>query len=117
MNAGTKDEHVSCRCELGYSGRMCDECKHGYYRDENSASFSCKMSDKACKDTCKGPGPKSCETCSDGHYFLVDKSCVQPKSLEMVQNLSEGEQANKIKIQNQDVNANGSLMPAEHSEL
>ncbi|GFQ87791.1 cysteine-rich with EGF-like domain protein 2 [Trichonephila clavata] len=117
MNDGIKDKNIVCRCHLGYTGKLCDKCKYGYYQDGDNSSFSCKMCDKACKDSCKGPGPKNCEACSDGYYFHSELGgCVRLNSFDIIQNLSESEEGKKPKTE-QLVNTRSFLTKTEHLEL
>ncbi|GIY39730.1 protein disulfide isomerase CRELD1 [Caerostris darwini] len=100
-NGGTRQKPATCICDIGYTGKLCDKCKHGFYKDANGTSFSCKKCDKACKDHCRGPGPKNCEVCSDGYYFLQNEGCIiEDDSNNLTEGLSQGAEDLKIGLDN-----------------
>lgn len=74
--AGTRKGSGKCKCDIGYSGELCDSCKIGFYRDTNTSDLLCKSCDIACKDHCRGPGPQACEICADGYEHSPEHGCV-----------------------------------------
>ncbi|XP_055929454.1 protein disulfide isomerase Creld1-like isoform X1 [Argiope bruennichi] len=120
MNGGTREQPGNCICNTGYTGVLCDECKHGYYQDKSSSSFSCKMCDKACKDYCRGPGPKNCEVCSDGYYFHEDEGCIS--EFDLNSSKATGDSLNdtentKIGLDGRKEDVVPTATQSEHSEL
>ncbi|GFU27091.1 protein disulfide isomerase CRELD2 [Nephila pilipes] len=120
MNGGTREEPASCLCDIGYTGKLCDECKAGFYQDKSSSSFSCKLCDVACKDYCRGPGPKNCTVCSEGYYFDENEGCIGTDHLdssEINKDLSNDTEDAKMEVKNHIDNITIDPTPAEHSEL
>ncbi|XP_055929458.1 protein disulfide isomerase CRELD2-like isoform X3 [Argiope bruennichi] len=120
QNGGTREQPGNCICNTGYTGVLCDECKHGYYQDKSSSSFSCKMCDKACKDYCRGPGPKNCEVCSDGYYFHEDEGCIS--EFDLNSSKATGDSLNdtentKIGLDGRKEDVVPTATQSEHSEL
>lgn len=76
QGAGTRKGSGLCRCDSGYTGEFCDQCKVGYYNDSSSnVSWQCAKCDKSCKGHCREGGPKGCEVCTDGYQYLVEYGC------------------------------------------
>ncbi|KAL2723181.1 cysteine-rich with EGF-like domain protein 2 [Vespula maculifrons] len=74
--AGTRKGNGKCLCDKGYHGETCNDCAPGYYesyKDENK--LLCSTCHAACNGSCKGPGPKDCEMCSDGWYMIDGQGC------------------------------------------
>uniref|UniRef100_A0A1L8DNP2 Putative conserved secreted protein n=1 Tax=Nyssomyia neivai TaxID=330878 RepID=A0A1L8DNP2_9DIPT len=66
---GTRKGNGKCLCDSGYAGEGCTECAMQFYeafRDEEK--LLCSPCHAACANStgCKGPGPRSCNTCSKG---------------------------------------------------
>ncbi|CAL1276430.1 unnamed protein product [Larinioides sclopetarius] len=75
--AGTRKGSGQCRCDPGYTGDFCEQCKIGYYNDTSGdASWQCIKCDKACKGHCREAGPKGCEVCADGYQYSVELGCI-----------------------------------------
>lgn len=64
-----------CRCDSGYTGDFCGQCKVGYYNDTSGSSWQCSKCDKSCKGHCREGGPKGCEVCADGYQYSVELGC------------------------------------------
>jgi len=77
LKGGTREAPASCSCDAGYGGDICNQCKEGYYQDVDTPTLSCKKCDRACKNHCRGPGPKNCEVCATGYHFLPDEGCIE----------------------------------------
>ncbi|GFS51611.1 cysteine-rich with EGF-like domain protein 2-A [Trichonephila inaurata madagascariensis] len=74
---GTRKGSGLCRCDLGYTGELCEKCKIGYYNDTSvNGSWQCTKCDVSCKGHCREAGPKGCEVCADGYYYSIELGCV-----------------------------------------
>lgn len=120
INGGTREEPASCLCEIGYTGKLCDECKTGFYEDKSSSSFSCKLCDVACKDYCRGPGPKNCAVCSEGYNFVENEGCIgadKSDPLDVNKDLLNDTDYAKMDMKNLLDNITRDATQTEHSEL
>ncbi|GFS86068.1 protein disulfide isomerase CRELD2 [Trichonephila clavipes] len=120
LNGGTREEPASCLCDIGYTGLLCNECKTGFYEDKTSSSLSCKLCDVACKDYCRGPGPKNCTVCSEGYNFVENEGCIATDtsdSFEVNEDFSNDTDNAKMGVKNNLDNITIDATPTEHSEL
>ncbi|CAL1263538.1 unnamed protein product [Larinioides sclopetarius] len=117
MNGGTREQPGNCICDTGYIGMLCDECKRGFYQDKSSSTFSCEMCDKACKDHCRGPGPRNCEVCSDGYYFNEDEGCISEIDLNSSKAAEDLLNDTEIELDGQIDDVMATATQSEHSEL
>lgn len=74
-----------CACDPAYASANCSVCAPGYYRTgaELSHPGACSSCDRACAQSCRGPGPAACDTCSNGHFNdsgTCRGACVRPRS-------------------------------------
>ncbi|XP_005106648.1 cysteine-rich with EGF-like domain protein 2-A isoform X3 [Aplysia californica] len=73
---GTREGTGKCKCNSGYRGDLCNECKDGYYEDSKTDTASvCKVCHIACKNTCWEGGPKGCDECKDGWLSNEELGC------------------------------------------
>lgn len=77
QGGGTRKGSGACRCDTGYAGEFCENCKVGYYNNTpNQDSWECAKCDKACKAHCREGGPKGCEVCADGYQYSIELGCI-----------------------------------------
>ncbi|CAG5123142.1 unnamed protein product [Candidula unifasciata] len=74
--AGTRGGSGKCRCNSGYMGDLCNQCKDGYFEDySNETHTLCKVCHISCKNTCSEEGPKGCDGCKDGWLENEELGC------------------------------------------
>ncbi|KAA8590880.1 hypothetical protein FQN60_001823 [Etheostoma spectabile] len=73
---GTRLGDGECVCDPGYSGRLCQSCADGYYREKSSniSIGACAACYHSCKK-CAGPQDYKCLECKPG-WILHDNKCV-----------------------------------------
>uniref|UniRef100_A0A3B4T6U9 protein disulfide-isomerase n=1 Tax=Seriola dumerili TaxID=41447 RepID=A0A3B4T6U9_SERDU len=73
---GTRLGDGECVCDPGYSGRLCQSCADGYYREKssNDSAGACAACYHSCKK-CSGPQDYKCLDCKPG-WILHDNKCV-----------------------------------------
>ncbi|XP_015916835.1 cysteine-rich with EGF-like domain protein 2 [Parasteatoda tepidariorum] len=73
---GTRKGSGLCRCDPGYIGEFCDQCKIGYFNESSGDSWQCLKCDKSCKAHCRKGGPRGCEVCATGYQYSVELGCI-----------------------------------------
>ena len=74
---GTREGTGKCKCDAGYQGDICDECKDNYYEDsKNETHTVCKKCHDSCKSTCWEAGSKGCDECKSGWELSETDGCV-----------------------------------------
>ncbi|KAK3773709.1 hypothetical protein RRG08_001438 [Elysia crispata] len=74
--AGTRVGTGKCRCNSGYQGDLCLECKDGFYEESSNETHTiCKVCHISCKNICSEGGPKGCDECKDGWLDNEELGC------------------------------------------
>lgn len=79
--AGDRKGSGKCKCDSGYSGKACEKCKPGYFKNEKNDG-KCQKCDKSCYNNCDGPNDSDClgddkgeNRCKKG-YVLEEERCI-----------------------------------------
>ncbi|GFO44472.1 cysteine-rich with egf-like domain protein 2 [Plakobranchus ocellatus] len=73
---GTREGTGECRCDSGYKGDMCLECKDGFYEESSNETHTiCKVCHISCKNICTEGGPKGCDECKKGWQEDEELGC------------------------------------------
>lgn len=73
---GTREGTGKCKCDTGYQGDLCDECKDGFFEEsKNDTHTQCTVCHMSCKSTCWEAGPKGCDECKSGWTASEEEGC------------------------------------------
>ncbi|XP_046671643.1 cysteine-rich with EGF-like domain protein 2 [Homalodisca vitripennis] len=74
---GTRKGNGQCSCDVGYAGKICEDCASSYYvsyKDDNK--MLCARCHSACVDDCTQAGTKGCLQCKEGWRLDKLKGCM-----------------------------------------
>lgn len=74
---GTRKGNGTCSCDMGYTGKNCDQCTINFYLShKDDKTVKCSPCHTSCSGGCREGTQKDCVACKPGFLFDQDEGCV-----------------------------------------